>query len=161
MKSSNFSKKYKNKKLKEALKKPLFFMNIFLNVAVWLSSLFSLCSKKLVTQQIQKERIMKTEKLIYMQFEISYDGIYKIIVDELKLNIYLSPLMLLTLFEREGYGINEIKKFENEFSRIPFKNTSISLFRYVNNDTIVGWISSQKENQYEDNKIYFAKVEFS
>ena len=104
---------------------------------------------------------MKTEKLIYMKFEISYDGIYKIIVDELKLNIYLSPLMLLTLFEREGYGINEIKKFENEFSRIPFKNTSISLFRYVNNDTIVGWISSQKENQYEDNKIYFAKVEFS
>lgn len=102
---------------------------------------------------------MKTKKITFTDFEIRYDGIYKLIVEKMRFKIYLSPAMLLSLFESEGYGIKEIKKLEDESYSIPFKKTSISLFKCIYEGEPDGWLTSEGGEQYQHNDLYLLEAE--
>jgi hypothetical protein len=102
---------------------------------------------------------MQIEKITFKDFEISYDGVYNLIVEKKAFLIYLSPVMLLTLFEREGYTSADIKKFDDYFFKIPFKKTSISLFSCLDEGKHDGYLTSSVAEGYQDKDLYILEVE--
>ena len=75
---------------------------------------------------------METKKITFTNFEIAYDGIYELIAEGKRHLIYLTPAMLLSLFETEGYTLKDAKHTENEYFKLPFAKSSISLFSMPN-----------------------------
>jgi hypothetical protein len=102
---------------------------------------------------------MEIKKITFTNFEIAYDGMYELIADGRKRLIYLSPAMLLSLFETEGYTLKDAKHLENEYFKLPFVKSSISLFQCLTDGKPDGYRTSDFAEHYQDKRLILLDVE--
>ena len=102
---------------------------------------------------------MEIKKITFTNFEIAYDGMYELITEGKRHLIYLTPAMLLRLFETEGYTLIDAKKLENEYFKLPFVKSSISLIQCLTDDKPDGYLTSDFAEHYQDKHLILLDVE--
>ncbi len=102
---------------------------------------------------------METKKITFTNFEIAYDGMYELIAEGKRHLIYLTPAMLLRLFETEGYTFKDAQHKENEYFKLPFAKSSISLIQCLTDGKPDGYLTSDFAEHYQDKRLILLDVE--
>jgi hypothetical protein len=102
---------------------------------------------------------MEIKKITFTNFEIAYDGMFELIAEGKRHLIYLTPAMLLSLFETEGYTLKDAPHKENEYFKLPFVKSSISLIQCLTNGKPDGYRTSDFAEHYQDKRLILLDVE--
>lgn len=102
---------------------------------------------------------MEIKKITFTNFEIAYDGMFELIAEGKRHLIYLTPAMLLSLFETEGYTLKDAKHKENEYFKLPFAKSYISLFQCLTDGKPDGYLTSDFAEHYQDKRLILLDVE--